>query len=91
MEMRDIAAKLKSLKVEISKSFLVHFFLNSLPLEYTLFMITYNTHKEEWSINELLAMYVQEKEKLKYETPKSIRLVTHDKGKVKKGKGREFL
>ncbi|XP_027124206.1 uncharacterized protein [Coffea arabica] len=54
MEMKDIAAKLKSLKVEISVSFLVHFILNSLPLKYTLFKISYNTHKEEWSINELL-------------------------------------
>ncbi|KAL9440899.1 hypothetical protein AB3S75_019556 [Citrus x aurantiifolia] len=32
MEMRDIAGRLKSLEIEISKSFLVHFILNS-PLK----------------------------------------------------------
>ena len=47
MKMRDIAAPLKSLKVEISKSFLVHFILNSLPTEYSSFKIFYNTHKEK--------------------------------------------
>ena len=35
MEMRDIAARLKSLEIEISESFLVHFILNSLPQERT--------------------------------------------------------
>ena len=43
MEMRDIVAKLKSLKVEIFELFLVHFILNSFPLEYALFKISYNT------------------------------------------------
>ncbi|GKV09415.1 hypothetical protein SLEP1_g20923 [Rubroshorea leprosula] len=38
MEMRDIAAKLDS--------FLLHFVLNSLPLEFGPFKIFYNTHKD---------------------------------------------
>ena len=46
MEMRDIAAQLKSLEVEISDLFLVHLILNSLPVEYGPFKISYNTHKE---------------------------------------------
>lgn len=33
-EMRDIVAKLKALEVGMSESFLVHFILNSLILEY---------------------------------------------------------
>ncbi|XP_019226693.1 PREDICTED: uncharacterized protein LOC109208109 [Nicotiana attenuata] len=33
MEMRDIAAKLKSLEVDMSEPFLVHFILNSLPAD----------------------------------------------------------
>ncbi|XP_028068292.1 putative disease resistance RPP13-like protein 3 [Camellia sinensis] len=56
MEMRDIAARLKSLEIEISESFLVNFILNSLPVEYGAFQISYNTQKEKWSINELLTM-----------------------------------
>ena len=34
MKMRDIAAHLKSLEVEMFKPFLVHFILNSLQFEY---------------------------------------------------------
>ncbi|XP_016459201.1 uncharacterized protein LOC107782778 [Nicotiana tabacum] len=45
MEMRDIAAKLKSLEMDMSESFLVHFILNSLPMEYGPFKISYNIHK----------------------------------------------
>ncbi|XP_059450912.1 uncharacterized protein LOC132181688 [Corylus avellana] len=90
MEMRDIAAQLKSLEIEISESFLVHFILNSLPVEYGPFKISYNTHKEKWSINELLTMCVQEEERLKHENLESAHFVTHKKGKGKKGKGAEI-
>ena len=58
MEMRDIATQLKSLEIEMLESFLVHFILNSLPSEYGPFKISYNIHKEKWSINELLTMCV---------------------------------
>ncbi|OIT28788.1 hypothetical protein A4A49_59521, partial [Nicotiana attenuata] len=58
MEMRDIAAKLKSLEVDMSEPFLVHFIINSLPAEYGPFKIFYNTHKDKWLINELLTMCV---------------------------------
>ncbi|XP_038977899.1 uncharacterized protein LOC120108385 [Phoenix dactylifera] len=77
MEMRDIAAQLKSLEIEISESFLVHFMLNSLPAEYGPFKISYNTHKEKWSVNELLTMCVQEEERLKHENLESANFVTH--------------
>jgi hypothetical protein len=66
MEMRDVAAQLKSLEVEISESFLVHLILNSLPSQYGPFKISYNTHKDNWSINELLTVCVQEEERLKH-------------------------
>ena len=81
MEMRDISAKLKSLKIDISDAFLVHFVLNSLPTEYGPFKISYNTHKENWSMNELLTMCVQEEERLKHEKQdmkqESANLATH--------------
>jgi hypothetical protein len=83
MKMRDMAAQLKSLEVDISESFLVHFILNSLPTKYTPFKISYNTHKDKWSVNELLTMCVQEEERLKHEKPQSE---IHDKGKSKRGK-----
>ena len=60
MHMRDISAQLKTLEVTMSKTFLVHFILNTLPQQYSPFKISYNTHKDKWSINELLTMCVQE-------------------------------
>ncbi|XP_028053288.1 uncharacterized protein LOC114257709 [Camellia sinensis] len=47
MEMRNIAARLKSLEIEISESFLINFILNSLPMEYGAFQISYNTQKKK--------------------------------------------
>ena len=67
MKMRDIVAQLKTLEVEMSDSFLVHFILNTLPQQYGPFKISYNTHKDKWSINELLTMCVQEEGRLKME------------------------
>jgi hypothetical protein len=87
MEMRDMLAQLKSLEVDISESFLVHFILNSLPFEYIPFKISYNTYKNKLSVNEVLTMCVQKKERLKYEKPQSVHFVAaHDKGKTKTGK-----
>ncbi|GJY96359.1 retrovirus-related pol polyprotein from transposon TNT 1-94 [Tanacetum coccineum] len=81
MEMRDIASKLSSLKVEISESFLVHFILNSLPLEYTPFKISYNTHKENWAINDLLTMCVPEELRLELDPTYEHSLLTmHEVG-----------
>ena len=92
MKMRDIAAQLKSLEVDMSESFLVHFILNSLPLQYSPFKISYNTHKEKWSINELLTMCVQEEGRLTLEMGESAHYVAQGKHKVaqakNKGKGK---
>ena len=51
MHMRDIVAQLKALEVTMSDSFLVHYILCTLPVQYAPFKISYNTHKDKWSIN----------------------------------------
>ena len=76
MQMRDIMAQLKTLEVEMSDSFLVHFILNTLPQQYGPFKISYNTHKDNWSINELLTMCVQKEERLKMELGESALMTT---------------
>ena len=58
------------------ESFLVHFILNTLSLKYGSFKISYNTHKDKWSINELMTMYVQEREGLVMEMSESALLTT---------------
>ena len=52
MQMRDIAAQLKKLWKDMAESFLVHFILNTLPHQYGPFKISYNTHKDKWSMKD---------------------------------------
>ena len=52
MQMRDIAAQLKKLEINMSESFLVFYILNTLPPQYGPFKISYNTHKDKWLIND---------------------------------------
>ena len=88
--MRDKAAQLKSLEVTVLDTFLVHYILNTLPQQYSPFKISYNIHKDKWSINELLAMCVQEEGRLMMEEGEKVNLTTFGK-KIKdqaKGKGK---
>ena len=65
MKIRDLAAQLKVLEqIDFSDSYLMYFILHSLPHRYGPFKISYNTHKDKLSINELLTMCVQEEERL---------------------------
>ena len=76
MQTRDIAAQLKKLEIDMSESFLVHFILNTLAHQYRPFKMSYNTHKDKWSINELMTMCVQEEERLVMELGESAMLAT---------------
>ncbi|RVW64590.1 Retrovirus-related Pol polyprotein from transposon TNT 1-94 [Vitis vinifera] len=89
MEMRDIVVQLKKLEVEMSESLLVHFILNTLLPQYGLFKFFYNTHKDKWSINELMTMCVQEKGRLMMEQGESVMLVMQKKGKKGKSQARK--
>ncbi|KAL4348515.1 hypothetical protein GQ457_17G027250 [Hibiscus cannabinus] len=89
--MRDLAARLKALEVEMSDSFLVHYILNTLPPQYGPFKISYNTHKDKWSIDELLTMCDQEEGRLILEMGESALAVTQGKRSVQarqKGKAK---
>ncbi|KAF7810492.1 Retrovirus-related Pol polyprotein from transposon TNT 1-94 [Senna tora] len=92
MQMRDIAAQLKSLNIEIIDSFLVQLILNSLPSQFGPFKITYNTQKEKWSINELLPMCAQEEGRLSFEKGEGsndAHIVKNTKKKGHKGKNKK--
>ncbi|KAL3636649.1 hypothetical protein CASFOL_018948 [Castilleja foliolosa] len=91
MHIRDIAAKLKDLEVTMSETFLVHFILCTLPSQYGPFKISYNTHKDKWSINELMTMCVQEEGRLRMEEGEKVNLTTASSSKKNKGhhKGKE--
>ena len=65
MKKCNMAAKLKTMEMEISDGFLVHFIMSSLPQEFAPFVINYNAMDVKWSIDEMMARCVQEEERLK--------------------------
>jgi len=63
MMMVDMARKLKTMDMEISYGFLVHFIMTSLPsTKFEVFKVNYNLLKEKWNVSELIAKCVQEEE-----------------------------
>ena len=72
MEMSNLVTRLRALKLELSNEILVHLALISLPAQFSPFKISYNTQKEKWTLNELIAQCVQEEERLKQEKIKVL-------------------
>ncbi|KAH0774680.1 hypothetical protein KY290_011817 [Solanum tuberosum] len=60
IEKTNVAARLKSLGMEVEKNFLVQFIINSIPSEYGPFQMNYNTMKDKWNVHQLHGMLVQE-------------------------------
>ena len=80
MEMSNLVTRLKALKLELLEDILVHLVLISLPTQFSSFKISYNTQKEKWTLNELIAQCVQEEEILKQEKIESAHLVSISQG-----------
>ncbi|KAL5578694.1 hypothetical protein UlMin_011136 [Ulmus minor] len=93
IEMTNIAARLKSMGINVDENFLVQFVINSLPSEYGPFQMNYNTMKDKWNVNELRNMLVKEETRLKNQGTYSIHLVTNQgagkKARKKHGKGKQ--
>ncbi|XP_076936957.1 uncharacterized protein LOC143604327 [Bidens hawaiensis] len=90
MMMNDMAHKLKGLDMEISDGFLVHFIMTSLPAAYEVFKINYKTQKDKWTMSELIAMCVQEEERMKMDKPEVAYLATSSKNRKNTNPRKEF-
>ena len=55
MEMSNIAGILKALKLQLSDDLLVHLVLISIPSQFSQFIVSYNTQKDKWTLNELIS------------------------------------
>ena len=84
--MANLAAKLKTMGMDVSESFLVQFIINSLPPEFGQFQVNYNTIKEKWNLQEIKAMLVQEEGRLKKMKDHSIHLAVHNNASSSKSK-----
>ncbi|VFQ80065.1 unnamed protein product [Cuscuta campestris] len=83
MMMSNMARKLKGLDMEVTEGFLVHFIMTSLPASFEAFKVNYNTQKVKWSMNELIAMCVQEEKYLKLDKPDVAYVMTANPKKRK--------
>ena len=91
MKMSHIVSKLKVLKLQLSEDLLVHLVLISLPVQYIQFKVTYNCHKEKWTLNEFISYLVEEEERLKHDITKSVNLGSTSMRKGKKRKRFEVV
>ena len=80
MEVSNLVTRLKTLKLELSEEIIVHLVLIFLPTQFSLFKISYNTQKEKWALNELIAQYVQEEERLNQEKLENAHLASTSRG-----------
>jgi hypothetical protein len=74
LRMSNMASKLKPMDMELKTEFLVHLVFASSSFE-----VNYNLHPEKWDIEKLIAMCVQEEERLKGSHGDSVNYVKQDK------------
>ena len=79
--MSNAASKLKPMDLRLKDEFLIHLIFASLPKEYETFVVNYNMQPDKWDIQKLIAMCVQEDERLKSSQGDSINLVKDNKKK----------
>ena len=55
MEMFNLVAKLRSLKLELFEDILMRLVLITLPTQFSQSKVSYNTQKDKWTLNELIS------------------------------------
>jgi hypothetical protein len=65
LKMSTLAAKLAAMKMVLPDPFAIHVIFASLPKEFETFVVNYNMMPDEWNIEKLIGMFVQEEERLK--------------------------
>jgi hypothetical protein len=63
--MSHMANKLKTMAMPLPEPFIVQLVFKSLPKEFATFHVNYNTFPENWDIDKLIAMCVQEEDRLR--------------------------
>jgi hypothetical protein len=79
--MSNMASKLKTMDMGLKDEFIVHLVMSSLHKEFETFEINYNSQPKNWGIEKLVAMCVQEEERIKDARGDFINHVKHNKKK----------
>jgi hypothetical protein len=80
-KMSNMTSKLKPMDMGLKDEFLIHLVMSSLPKEFEPFEINYNSQPESWGIEKVIAMCVQEEERIKEARGDSINHMNHNKKK----------
>lgn len=86
MRMIEITSSLSDLNMPFPADFVVHQALRTLPVSFNQLKTTYFAQKDKWDLNELIAICVQEEERIKRDSEPVVNLVS--KPKFKQGKGK---
>jgi molybdopterin converting factor small subunit len=65
LRMSNIAVGLKPFDLAIKDGFLIYLIFNSLPKEFETFKVNYNSMNDKWTLKKLIAMCVQEGDRIK--------------------------
>ncbi|XP_062228357.1 uncharacterized protein LOC133926433 [Phragmites australis] len=77
--MSNLASKLKPMDLALKEEFLIHLIFASLPKEFDTFVVNYNIQPEKWDLERLMAMCVQEDERIKAANGGTINYVKDNK------------
>ena len=81
LRMSNLASKLKPMDLALKEEFLIHLIFASLPKEFDTFVVNYNIQPEKWDSERLMAMCVQEEERMKAANGGTINYVKDNKKK----------
>ena len=81
LKMSNTTSKLKPMYFGLKDEFLIYLIFTSLPKEYETFVVNYNLQPDKWDIEKLIAMCVQEEERLKSSHGDSANHVKENKRK----------
>ena len=79
LRMSHLTSKLKPMDLALKDEFLIHLVFASLPKEFDTFIVNYNIQPEKWDIERLMAMCVQEEERMKVANGGTINYVKDKK------------
>jgi len=81
LRMSNLASKLKPMDLALKEEFLIHLIFASLPKEFDTFVVNYNIQPEKWDMERLMAMCVQEEERMKAANGGTINYLKDNKKK----------
>src|SRR5688572_13599953 len=81
MRMYNLAAQLKPMDLELKPGHIMHLVFASLPKEFDTFVVNYNMQPEQWDMEKMIAMCVQEEDRIRSSYGGSLHYVKDNRKK----------